>query len=98
VVLKLGSSIVADDAGELRSDVLARVCDGVAGLRRAGVDVTAEEDPGALPSLLVVPAGTPPVGAADDLTPVLTVHAGTADSDRDMDETLAGIAAGPGTV
>jgi Kef-type K+ transport system membrane component KefB len=68
------------------------------GLRRVGVDIAAEEDPGALPSLLVVPAGTPPVGAAEDLTPVLTVHAGTADSDRDMDETLAGIAAGPGTV
>jgi len=37
-----------------------------------------------------------PTEMADaDLTPVLTVHAGQADSDRDMDETLAGIAAGP---
>lgn len=58
-------------------------------LRRAGVSV-AEEDGGALPSLLVAPAGAA-VTATDDLTPVLVVHAGTADSDRDMDETLAGI-------
>src|SRR3954449_8382901 len=39
VVIKLGSSIVADDTGELRSDVLGRVCDAVAALRRDGVEV-----------------------------------------------------------
>src|SRR3954467_4838835 len=39
VVIKLGSSIVADDAGELRSDVLGRVCDAVAGLRAGGDEV-----------------------------------------------------------
>src|SRR3954469_17619476 len=38
VVIKLGSSIVADDSGELRSDVLERVCDAVAALRRDGVE------------------------------------------------------------
>jgi hypothetical protein len=64
------------------------------GLRRAGV-VVATDDATALPSLLVAPAGAPTGGAAQELTPVLTVHAGTADSDRDMDETLAGISAGP---
>ncbi|MGY1770738.1 cation:proton antiporter [Blastococcus sp. SYSU D00813] len=62
-------------------------------LRRAGVLVAAEEEAGALPSLLVAPAGAA-VTASDDLTPVLVVHAGTADSDRDMDETLAGISSG----
>jgi len=36
VVIKLGSSIVAEDDGELRADVLARVCDAVAGLHRDG--------------------------------------------------------------
>ncbi|MGY1616687.1 cation:proton antiporter [Geodermatophilus sp. SYSU D00691] len=65
-------------------------------LRRAGV-VVSEEQPAPLPSLVVAPAGTTPEGAAHDLTPVLTVHAGTADSDRDLEETLAGIAAGSGT-
>jgi hypothetical protein len=65
------------------------------GLRRVGVTVAEDEDPAALPSLLVAPAGVPTEMADADLTPVLTVHAGQADSDRDMDETLAGIAAGP---
>ena len=36
IVIKLGSSIVARDDGELRADVLARICDAVAGLHRAG--------------------------------------------------------------
>ncbi|MGY1605151.1 cation:proton antiporter [Geodermatophilus sp. SYSU D00815] len=66
-------------------------------LRRAGLTV-APEDPAVLPSLLVVPAGTAAGGTAHDLTPVLTVHAGAADSDRDLEETLAEIAAGPGAV
>jgi glutamate 5-kinase len=39
VVAKLGSSIVADDDGELRSDVLDAVCSQVAELHRAGEDV-----------------------------------------------------------
>src|SRR6185503_13262123 len=39
VVLKLGSSIVADDGGELRADVLGRVCDAVASLRQDGAEV-----------------------------------------------------------
>src|SRR4051794_35838417 len=39
VVLKLGSSIVADDSGAPRTDVLARLCDQVAALRRDGVEV-----------------------------------------------------------
>jgi glutamate 5-kinase len=39
VVLKLGSSIVADDGGEPRVDVLERVCGQVAALRREGVEV-----------------------------------------------------------
>ena len=36
VVVKLGSSIVADDAGEVREDVLTAVCDEVAVRHRAG--------------------------------------------------------------
>ena len=36
VVVKLGSSIVADDAGEVRADVLERVCDLTAERHRAG--------------------------------------------------------------
>ena len=39
VVVKLGSSIVADDEGEVRGDVLEHVCDEVAGRRRAGDDL-----------------------------------------------------------
>ncbi len=39
VVVKLGSSIVADDAGEVREDVLAAVCDEVAARHRAGDQV-----------------------------------------------------------
>ncbi len=36
VVVKLGSSIVADDRGEVRTDVLSRICDELAELHRAG--------------------------------------------------------------
>jgi glutamate 5-kinase len=39
VVVKLGSSIVADDAGELRTDVLEALCDEVATRHEAGDDV-----------------------------------------------------------
>src|SRR5918994_1464281 len=38
-VVKLGSSVVAHDSGELRLSVVARVCEEVAGLHRSGVDV-----------------------------------------------------------
>jgi glutamate 5-kinase len=38
-VVKLGTSIVADDAGELRLDVVTRICQDVADLHHAGVDV-----------------------------------------------------------
>ncbi len=36
LVIKLGSSIVADDHGEVRGDVLARICDEVADLHGSG--------------------------------------------------------------
>jgi glutamate 5-kinase len=39
VVVKLGSSIVADDSGEVRADVLANVCEQVAARHAAGDDV-----------------------------------------------------------
>jgi len=39
VVVKLGSSVVAEDSGELRLSVLARLCEEVADLHRAGTDV-----------------------------------------------------------
>jgi glutamate 5-kinase len=38
-ILKLGSSVVADDSGELRLSVVARLCEEVAALHRAGTDV-----------------------------------------------------------
>jgi glutamate 5-kinase len=38
-VVKLGSSVVAHESGELRLSVVARVCEEVAGLHRSGVDV-----------------------------------------------------------
>src|SRR5918999_293995 len=38
-VVKLGSSVVAQESGELRLSVVARVCEEVAGLHRDGVDV-----------------------------------------------------------
>jgi glutamate 5-kinase len=38
-VVKLGSSIVAEESGELRLSVVARVCEEVAALHRRGVDV-----------------------------------------------------------
>jgi hypothetical protein len=63
-------------------------------LRRVGVDV-APEDSSTTPGLLVSPPGELPGGTGPDLTPVLTVHAGPADQDRDMDETLAAIASPP---
>src|SRR3954471_9772972 len=39
VVVKLGSSIVAEDSGELRLSVVARICEEVAALHRAGTEV-----------------------------------------------------------
>ena len=39
LVVKLGSSIVADDRGEARIDVLGRICDEVAELHRAGHEI-----------------------------------------------------------
>ena len=39
IVIKLGSSIVAEDDGSLREDVVARICDEVAGLHAAGWEV-----------------------------------------------------------
>ena len=39
VVVKLGSSVLAEDSGELRTDVIARICDEVAALHATGVDV-----------------------------------------------------------
>src|SRR6201999_278858 len=38
-VVKLGSSVVAQESGELRLSVVARVCEDVAALHRAGIDV-----------------------------------------------------------
>jgi glutamate 5-kinase len=39
VVIKLGSSIVADERGEVRADLLARVCDEVAALHNEGREI-----------------------------------------------------------
>ncbi len=39
LVVKLGSSVIAEDSGELRLSVVARVCEEVAALRAAGADV-----------------------------------------------------------
>src|SRR5271166_5230240 len=40
VVIKLGSSVIGDEGGGLRTDALARVCDAAAELRKAGGEVT----------------------------------------------------------
>ena len=64
-------------------------------LRRVGVEV-APEDSTTPAGLLFTPPGEITGGSGPDLTPVLTVHAGPADRDRDMDETLAEIAAPTG--
>lgn len=61
-------------------------------LRRVGVDI-APEDSDTPAGLLFTPPGEVTGGTGPDLTPVLTVHAGPADRDRDMDETLAVITA-----
>jgi len=39
LVVKLGSSVVAEDNGELRLSVIARTCEEIAALHRSGVDV-----------------------------------------------------------
>src|ERR687892_1511517 len=39
LVVKLGSSVVAEDSGELRLSVVARICEEVAALHRTGADV-----------------------------------------------------------
>ena len=39
LVVKMGSSIVADPTGEVRADVLARICDAVAARHAAGDEV-----------------------------------------------------------
>ena len=36
IVIKLGSSIVADERGAVREDVLSRICDEVAALHQGG--------------------------------------------------------------
>jgi Kef-type K+ transport system membrane component KefB len=64
-------------------------------LRRVGVEV-APEDSTTPAGLLFTPPGEITGGTGPDLTPVATVHAGPADRDRDMDETLAVIAAPTG--
>ena len=64
-------------------------------LRRVGVEIAAE-DSDTPAGLLFTPPGEITGGTGPDLTPVLTVHAGPADRDRDMDETLAEIAAPTG--
>ena len=58
-------------------------------LRRVGVELAPDQE--APPALLVVPQGVALDGHA--AAPVLTVQAGPADRDRDMDETLAAITA-----
>jgi glutamate 5-kinase len=39
LVVKLGSSVIAEDSGELRMSVVARICEEVGALRARGVDV-----------------------------------------------------------
>src|SRR3954454_23631009 len=39
VVVKLGSSVVAEDTGELRMSVVARICEEVAALHEGGTNV-----------------------------------------------------------
>jgi glutamate 5-kinase len=64
-VVKLGSSIVADDAGELRLSVVARVIEEVAALHRDGVDVVVVTSGAIARGMHLLDMGSRPVAVQD---------------------------------
>src|SRR6478672_7835364 len=64
-VVKLGSSIVAEDSGELRADVLARVCDEVAARHAAGDDVVVVTSGAIARGMRVMDLGVRPTAIED---------------------------------
>src|SRR5436190_3904570 len=74
-VVKLGSSIVAEDSGALRPDVLARVCDQVAARHAAGDDVVVVTS-GAIARGIQLMGLSPRPTAIDDLQAASAVGQG----------------------
>jgi glutamate 5-kinase len=64
-VVKLGSSIVADDSGELRLSVVARIVEEVAGLHRDGVDVVLVTSGAIARGMHLLDMGARPVAVQD---------------------------------
>ena len=74
-VVKLGSSIVAEDSGALRADVLARVCDEVAARHGAGHDVVVVTS-GAIARGIQIMGLSPRPSAVEDLQAASAVGQG----------------------
>jgi glutamate 5-kinase len=74
-VIKLGSSIVAEDSGALRAEVLARVCDEVAARHEAGDDVVVVTS-GAIARGIQIMGLTPRPSAVEDLQAASAVGQG----------------------
>jgi glutamate 5-kinase len=64
-VVKLGSSIVAEDSGEVRLSVVARVCEEVATLHRDGVDVVVVTSGAIARGIKLLELGVRPSAVAD---------------------------------
>jgi glutamate 5-kinase len=75
VVIKLGSSIVAEDGGELRAEVLARICEAVAGLHRNGDEVVMVSSGAIARGMRVLGLGSRPA-AIDELQAASAVGQG----------------------
>jgi glutamate 5-kinase len=74
-VIKLGSSIVAEDNGELRGEVLARICNAVAALHCGGDEVVIVSSGAIARGMRVLGLGTRPV-AIDELQAASAVGQG----------------------
>ena len=75
LVAKLGSSIVADGAGELRTEVLDRVCDQVATLQKSGENVVLVTSGAIARGMRLMELGQRP-GAMDELQAASAVGQG----------------------
>src|SRR3954466_8745520 len=65
VVVKLGSSIVAEDSGELRLSTVARVCEEVAALHASGTDVVIVTSGAIARGMHLLELGARPTGIAE---------------------------------
>jgi glutamate 5-kinase len=64
-VVKLGSSIVAEQSGELRLSVVARICEEVAALHRAGADIVVVTSGAIARGMQLLGLGARPVAIQD---------------------------------